>query len=132
MLGYYPEPTAIGEISVWIKMRMNIQTMRSLFLTGLSVVALFLGAGTAAAQEAGEGLRLSRQWCTSCHIVEPGASGSDAARPFEAIANDIGFTQQVLRAWLADPHPPMPNLNLNRAETEAIIDYLLSLRRDTQ
>ena len=82
-----------------------------------------------AAQESDEGLRLSRQWCTSCHIVEPGASGSDAARPFEAIANDTEFKGDGLRAWLADPHPPMLNLNLNRAETEAIIGYLLSLRR---
>lgn len=113
-------------------MRMNIQTMRSLFLAGLSAVALFLSPGAVAAQKAGEGLRLSRQWCSSCHIVEPGASGSDAARPFEAIANDSGFSGDGLRAWLADPHPPMPNLDLSRAETEAIIDYLLSLRRDTQ
>ena len=107
-----------------------MRAMQNLFLTSLSVVALLLGAGAAEAQEADEGLRLSRQWCTSCHIVEPGASGSDAARPFEAIANNTEFKEDGLRAWLADPHPPMPNLNLNRAETEAIIGYLLSLRRD--
>ena len=106
--------------------------MRSLFLASLSGVALFSGVGATAAQEADEGLRLSRQWCSSCHIVEPAASGSDAARPFEAIVNNSEFTGDGLRAWLADPHPPMPNLDLTRAETEAIIDYLLSLRRGTE
>jgi mono/diheme cytochrome c family protein len=113
---------------------MIMQTTRRLFLTCLAlaclvVVAPLLSAGIAPAQEAEEGLALARQWCTSCHIVEPGAAGSDAARPFAAIANDASFTEQGLRAWLADPHPPMPNLNLTRAETAAVTAYLRSLRR---
>ncbi len=35
-----------------------------------------------------------------------------------------------LRAWLADPHPPMPKFDLTRAETDAIIAYIGSLKRD--
>ncbi len=35
-----------------------------------------------------------------------------------------------LRAWLADPHPPMPKFDLTRAETDAIIAYIKSLKRD--
>jgi hypothetical protein len=32
-------------------------------------------------------------------------------------------------AWLANPHPPMPNFNLSRTEIDWIVAYLASLRR---
>ena len=89
----------------------------------------FAGTGAHAA-DADAGYRLATKWCTSCHIVAPGASGSDAARPFPAIANDPNFTEQGIRAWLADPHPPMPNLNLSRAEVDSVVAYLQSLRQN--
>ncbi len=92
-------------------------------------VALVLFASAAArAGEAQEGYLLVRQWCTSCHIVAPNQDGSDAAPPFESIANDPNFTEDGIRAWLSDPHPPMPNLNLNRVEIDRIVAYLQSLR----
>jgi mono/diheme cytochrome c family protein len=97
------------------------------FATGLMIGAL--GVATAAAGP-DEGLRLARQWCTSCHIVAPGAGGSDAAPPFETIANNPMVTEGGLRAWLADPHPPMPKFDLTRDETEAIIAYIKSLKRE--
>lgn len=77
-----------------------------------------------------DGYRLAKQWCTSCHIVGPNEPGADAARPFASIANDPLFTEDGIRAWLADPHPPMPNLNLSRLEVEQIVAYLRSLRRE--
>lgn len=96
---------------------------------GLALVSLLGAAGGALAGDADAGRRLATQWCASCHIVAPGTGGSDAARPFPSIANDPNFTEQGLRAWLADPHPPMPNLDLSRAQVEDIIAYLKSLRR---
>ncbi len=98
------------------------------FATGLAIGAL--GLATAAAADPAEGLRLARQWCTSCHIVAPGSGGSDAAPPFQAVANNPGVTEGGLRAWLADPHPPMPRFDLTRAETDAIIAYIKSLKRE--
>jgi mono/diheme cytochrome c family protein len=95
---------------------------------GLAIGAL--GLATAAAADPAEGLRLARQWCTSCHIVAPGSGGSDAAPPFQAVANNPGVTEGGLRAWLADPHPPMPRFDLTRAETDAIIAYIKSLKRE--
>lgn len=93
-------------------------------------LAIAVGAaGAAQGAEAQEGYRLATQWCTSCHIVAPGQAGSDAAPPFESIANRAQFSEDGLRAWLADPHPPMPNLNLSRTEIEQVIAYLRSLRR---
>lgn len=89
-----------------------------------------LGVAPAAAADPAEGLRLALQWCTSCHIVAPGAGGSDAAPPFEVIANDPNVTEGGLRAWLADPHPPMPKFDLTRVEIDAVIAYIESLKHD--
>ncbi len=99
----------------------------------LAVTCLMIGAlGLASAKSAepAEGLRLARQWCTSCHIVAPGTGGSDAAPPFQTIANNPNVTEGGLRVWLADPHPPMPKFDLTRAETDAIIAYIRSLMRE--
>ncbi|NJO37736.1 MAG: hypothetical protein HC871_09095 [Rhizobiales bacterium] len=34
-----------------------------------------------------------------------------------------------LKAWLADPHPPMPNLSLSRLEIDDLLAYIESLGR---
>jgi mono/diheme cytochrome c family protein len=97
----------------------------------LAAIVWLVASEAALAQsvEAQKGYGLAKQWCTSCHIVAPGQDGSDAAPPFEAIANRAETTSDGLRAWLANPHPPMPNLNLSRAEIDWIVAYLASLRR---
>ena len=96
----------------------------------LAVWCLTGAAGAVQGAEAEEGRRLAMQWCTLCHIVAPGQAGSDAAPTFDSIANRAEYSEDGLRAWLADPHPPMPNLNLSRSEIEHIIAYLRSLRRE--
>ena len=101
----------------------------ALMAVAFAVLGLLGAAGAAQGAEAGEGYRLAKQWCTSCHIVAPGQAGSDAAPPFGSIANRADFSEAGLRAWLADPHPPMPNLNLSRHEIDRVIAYLRSLRR---
>jgi mono/diheme cytochrome c family protein len=97
-------------------------------------VALLLLSTAAQAQQAqsrgnpDNGLKLARQWCTPCHVVEPAGRGGDAGPPFAEIANWPERTPQTLRAWLNDPHPPMPNLGLTRTEIDDIIVYLASLQ----
>jgi len=86
-------------------------------------------AAWAQSVEAKKGYGLAKQWCTSCHIVAPDQDGSDAAPPFDSIANRAEMSSDGLRAWLANPHPPMPNFNLSRAEIDWIVAYLASLRR---
>jgi mono/diheme cytochrome c family protein len=95
----------------------------------LTLIWLSAAGGTAMAADADAGRSLARTWCSSCHVVDPGGGGSDAARAFEAIAKDPNFTEDGIRAWLADPHPPMPNLNLSRSEVDAIVAYLEQLSR---
>lgn len=96
----------------------------------LAALALLVPV-TAAAQGAGDarnGVMLARNWCTGCHLVEPGGRGGDAVPSFMAIANDPKRSPSALRAWLTRPHPPMPNMNLSRAEIEDIVAYLESLK----
>ncbi len=104
---------------------------RRVSIVALATLAWLTASEAALAQsvEAKKGYSLAKQWCTSCHIVAPGQDGSDAAPPFETIANRAEMSSDGLRAWLANPHPPMPNFNLSRTEIDWIIAYLASLRR---
>jgi mono/diheme cytochrome c family protein len=96
----------------------------------LAALAVLLPAA-AAAEGPGEprrGIALARNWCTGCHVVEPGGRGADAAPSFMAIASDTKRSPGALRAWLTQPHPPMPNMNLSRAEIDDVVAYLQSLK----
>lgn len=95
----------------------------------LLAAAILAVAWPALAQTESEGHALAARWCASCHLVDRDArSGADAAPPFRALANDPAYTPARLQGWLADPHPPMPNLNLARREIDTIVAYISSLR----
>jgi mono/diheme cytochrome c family protein len=95
--------------------------MRAVVLLALAVLSAPVPA--AAAGDPVEGARLARQWCVSCH------GGSDAAPGLETVANRPGRTPYTLRAWLTEPHPPMPNFSLPREEIDHLVAYLASLAR---
>jgi mono/diheme cytochrome c family protein len=98
------------------------------------ILPLTLIAGSAAAQAppmASEGLRVARQWCAACHAVSrdmPPPAG-DAVPGFPAVAAMPSTTETGLRVFLQTPHANMPNFQLSRAETDAVVAYLLSLRQ---
>ncbi len=75
------------------------------------------------------GESLARQWCSSCHEVGHRRVMSDGAPAFKAVARERGMTRDRLRNWLADPHPPMPNLALARQDIEDLIDYIETLKK---
>jgi mono/diheme cytochrome c family protein len=89
---------------------------------------LVFGATQASAGDVEPGARLAQQWCTACHVIGSGTHGQDAAPPLPPPL-DRGQDQQWIRVWLANPHPPMPNLNLSRQEIDDIVAYLASLPR---
>ncbi len=93
------------------------------------LLGLFL-APPASAFDAKTGETLATRWCSKCHLVGPGGMASDAAPTFADIANDPERTPDRLRTWMADPHPPMPNLSLSRDEIEAILAYLDTLKEN--
>ena len=98
--------------------------------------ALLLLAAPAAAQPqlpplASEGARIAQQWCANCHAVAPGQRPptGDAVASFPAIAALPSTTEMSLRVFLQTPHASMPNFQLSRAETDAVIAYILALKR---
>lgn len=48
---------------------------------------------------------------------------------FSEIAGQPSSTATSIRAFLATPHPTMPNLKLTPVETDEIVAYILSLQR---
>ena len=101
--------------------RATIRVLAAALLAILPVTA----SPVAAEGNAKTGALLARHWCGSCHGVGSGIA-ADAAPPLESIA-ERPYEDRWLRAWLADPHPPMPNFSLSRSEIEDIVAYLRAL-----
>ncbi len=100
------------------------------------VAMLFLGASHKAAAQPGAdprvGQALAERLCASCHVV-----GGEARRDsmlvdvpsFAAIANKNGQTVEGIAGRIVIPHPPMPQVQLTRAEIAAVSAYIFSLRK---
>jgi len=101
--------------------------VRNAAIAAFIVTAALSSAAVAADAETGR--TIARQWCAGCHIVEAAQAGGDSAPAFPSIANDPNRNPSALRAWLSDPHPPMPNLQLSRSEIDDVIAYLQTLRQ---
>jgi mono/diheme cytochrome c family protein len=75
-----------------------------------------------------KGRVLAEMWCASCHLVSPEQpAATTEAPPFQSIAQDSRGQFEWLEAFLADPHPPMPQLSLTRAEIRDLAGYIRSL-----
>ena len=108
---------------------MDMATRRVSIIPRLALVgAICLAGGSAMAGDPREGADLAKRWCTSCHATGNSAAARDIGPSFVTIANDPDRTDDRLRAWLVDPHPPMPNPGLTRLEIENVIAYLASMR----
>lgn len=100
-----------------------------------ALAVLLGGAHAAGAADAEAGRRIADRWCTACHVVSGngaatgGVGGTDAVPTLASIAHDPKRGPDWLRQWLTAPHPPMPDLNLSRTETDDVVAYLQSLSR---
>jgi mono/diheme cytochrome c family protein len=83
-----------------------------------------------AASDAGAGRDLVMRSCISCHATGTNKTASDGAPPLSFLAKDNKQRPAWMRGWLMDPHPPMPNIMLSRAQIDSIIAYLNSLPAD--
>jgi mono/diheme cytochrome c family protein len=100
-------------------------------LFGIAILLPTAFAGAALAADAEHGEQLAKQWCSSCHLVTSQQTASaDSAPPFRTIAENTGISSGNLRAWLADPHPPMPDLSLSVREIDDLTAYVMSLDGD--
>jgi cytochrome c len=90
------------------------------------------GSAVASAETIGNreaGWHLVRRWCAACHIVDDTGYGTAAAPALPTIARERAGDRRWLRAWLAAPHPPMPDMKLSRGEIDDIVAYLDALAR---
>jgi len=77
------------------------------------------------------GHRLAEAWCKTCHAIE--TVGSVAPRPgpdFVEVANMPSTTELALKVFLRTSHPSMPNIVLTPEQTENLVTYILSLKRN--
>jgi mono/diheme cytochrome c family protein len=85
-----------------------------------------------AAGDPASGHAFALQVCATCHVVaedQPSPPRSRRAPSFAAIANTRAMTSTALHAFLATPHPTMPNLLLTPQQTDDVVAYILSLQR---
>ncbi len=100
--------------------------MRMLFAAGLATLAI--AAHPARADEAEQGRAIAERWCAECHVIaEDQPQGGDSAPAFPALAQDPARDDAWLRGWIANPHPPMPDPGLSRAQIDAVVAYLRTL-----
>jgi len=102
-----------------------------LFGIAAAVAASVSGGPAARADDADEraaGAAVAQELCSACHIVAEDQSGPvpDGVPPFSVIAKRPGRTEGYLRAFLADPTPPMPHVPLSARDVDAVIAYIRS------
>jgi mono/diheme cytochrome c family protein len=98
----------------------------------IALAALFLiRLHNASGGSASTGYRLAESWCKDCHSIEAATAGAISGPPdFTGIANRHSTTALSLRVFLQTSHPSMPNLILKPDETDSLVNYILSLKRD--
>lgn len=91
----------------------------------LSLTLFAVQANAAFAADAGNGERLAKRWCATCHVVATDqAKGNTQAPPFSAVAKVPDFNEQKLAFYLLLPHPRMPDMNLSRSEAADLAAYI--------
>lgn len=98
----------------------------------LALAGLLAAAGAALAQprpNPADGRLIAERWCAACHLVAPDQRAATAgAPPFAEIARRHAGATGMLEGFLADPHPPMPDLSLTRQEIRNLVAYIMSLK----
>jgi len=91
-------------------------------------MVLVSGASASRAADVDRGRQLAQQWCASCHLL-PGATATATQGPpsFRELARGDKTADQ-LKLFLVHPHGAMPPLTLSRAEIDALVGYIESLR----
>lgn len=106
-------------------------TFKTAFLAATIATALAGGAAPtpAFADSAADGKVVAVRWCAACHDVGTGErrTANDLAPAFESVARRGDLSQSQLEAWIGNPHPPMPNLNLSRQDVSDLVAYIQSL-----
>jgi cytochrome c len=114
--------------SIWIHFSFAIVVALAVML----LVRLHDARGAAAPSDStAEGRRLAEAWCKNCHAIDATAGGASGTAPdFAAVANQPSTTALALRVFLQSNHRSMPNLILTPGQSDDLVSYILSLKRD--
>jgi cytochrome c len=100
--------------------------------SALTAAFILVGVAGAYAADTAAGLKSARALCVNCHVVEPDAAKQGtltAGVPsFKAIAEKRGQTEDALKRFMLEPHPPMPKVQLTTHELDNIAEYIMSLQ----
>jgi mono/diheme cytochrome c family protein len=79
------------------------------------------------------GREVARLWCADCHRIDPAQRRVARARmnapPFIDVANMQDQSAAALRQFSDELHLPMPTFRLWDDERNAVVAYIMSLRR---
>lgn len=96
-----------------------------------AAVAAALLASAQPAQAAGDavaGRRTADVWCVGCHLVgDEQKAGLADVPPFPTIAREK--TPGAIRAFLFNPHPPMPSFRLTTRDIDDLVAFIESLKK---
>ncbi|MCW2238578.1 cytochrome c [Azospirillum canadense] len=108
------------------------------FIVGLFLASVAMPSARAATDGPGGpgyGRQLTEDICGECHRVSaiptakrPPMQEDLAAPDLTERMRDPSMTELALRSYLQISHPVMPNIRLNRDETDDIVAYLMSLK----
>ena len=106
--------------------------IRVLLAAAIALAALFfIRLHNASGDSASAGHRLAAAWCKDCHSIEAATAGARSGPPdFTGIANQPSTTALSLRVFLQTSHPSMPNIMLKPDESDSLVNYILSLKRN--
>jgi cytochrome c551/c552 len=89
---------------------------------------LILSSNAQAGGVASSGEALARRVCAECHIVANDQAKANVDVPsFMSIAKKYQGKSDALRAFLIEPHQPMPDLSLKRQQILDLMAYIESL-----
>jgi len=106
-----------------------VSYMRSLFPSAIVFLALMAVPPGAFAADAAKGEIIAKRWCAACHLVASDQKQANSDAPSFASVARKNPSAKTLGAFLTDPHPKMPDMNLTRSEIADIVAYIKSLDR---
>jgi mono/diheme cytochrome c family protein len=102
------------------------------FVRAAAAFWLLAGVGGASAvpPDPENGAAIARRWCAACHVVaDDQTHGTDNVPTFAAIAKTPGLNAAHIAAFLKDPHPKMPDMQLSGKEAADLAAYIVSLKK---
>jgi cytochrome c2 len=118
-------------VSVPVEAR-KLGSRRVRAVASLAVIAVMSVPSAAESQLRGDpmsGSEIAQRWCADCHMVSPDQPIASPDVPtFMEIVRRAPDDLSTLQGFLADPHPPMPEMSLTRQEIRDLIAYLATLR----